>query len=73
MDIVFQQQKVTKVSLAYGRFIKHFLVLFAMHQMAMGLYRFLAAIGRTQVMANMLGIAALIAIYILGGFIISKG
>ncbi|CAD6264943.1 unnamed protein product [Miscanthus lutarioriparius] len=54
------------------RFIQHFLVLFAMHQMSMGLYRFLAAIGRTQVMANMLGTAALIAIYILGGFIISK-
>jgi hypothetical protein len=44
-----------------------------MHQMSMSLYRFLAAIGRTQVMANMLGTAALIAIYILGGFVISKG
>ncbi|OEL31258.1 ABC transporter G family member 45 [Dichanthelium oligosanthes] len=54
------------------RFIQHFLVLFAMHQMSMGLYRFLATIGRTQVMANMLGTAALIAIYILGGFVISK-
>lgn len=55
------------------RFIQHFLVLFAMHQMSTGLYRFLAAIGRTQVMANMLGTAALIAIYIFGGFIVSKG
>ncbi|KAJ1269487.1 hypothetical protein BS78_07G215800 [Paspalum vaginatum] len=54
------------------RFIQHFLVLFSMHQMSMGLYRFLATIGRTQVMANMLGTAALIAIYILGGFVISK-
>jgi hypothetical protein len=60
-------------SIAYGRILQHFLVLFAMHQMSMGLYRFLAAIGRTQVMANMLGTAALIAIYILGGFVISKG
>jgi hypothetical protein len=41
--------------------------------MSTGLYRFLAAIGRTQVMANMLGTAALIAIYIFGGFVISKG
>ncbi|KAK3124032.1 hypothetical protein QOZ80_8AG0639510 [Eleusine coracana subsp. coracana] len=57
---------------SFIRFIQHFLVLFAMHQMSMGLYRFLAAIGRTQVMANMLGTAALIAIYILGGFIITK-
>ncbi|KAL6900989.1 hypothetical protein ACP4OV_005665 [Aristida adscensionis] len=54
------------------RFIQHFVVLFAMHQMSMGLYRVLAAIGRTQVMANMLGTGALIAIYILGGFVISK-
>ncbi|KAM0913297.1 hypothetical protein ACQ4PT_012244 [Festuca glaucescens] len=33
---------------------------------------FFEAIGRTQVMANMLGTAALIAIYIFGGFVISK-
>uniref|UniRef100_A0A8R7V2H0 ABC transporter domain-containing protein n=1 Tax=Triticum urartu TaxID=4572 RepID=A0A8R7V2H0_TRIUA len=58
---------------SFLRFIQQFLVLFAMHQMSMGLYRFLAAIGRTQVMANMLGTAALIAIYIFGGFVISKG
>jgi len=44
-----------------------------MHQMSMSLYRLLASLGRTQVMANMLGTEALIAIFILGGFIISKG
>jgi nitrate reductase gamma subunit len=66
-------EQVTQVFLAYGSFIQHYVVLFAMHQMSMGLYRFLAAVGRTQVMANMLGTAALIAIYILGGFVISKG
>ncbi|KAL5231553.1 hypothetical protein ABZP36_030329 [Zizania latifolia] len=54
------------------RFIQHFVVLFAMHQMSMGLYRFLATIGRTQVMANMMATAALIAICILGGFFIPK-
>jgi len=43
-----------------------------MHQMSMSLYRLLASLGRTQVMANMLGTEALIAIFILGGFIISK-
>ncbi|CAM0911760.1 unnamed protein product [Alopecurus aequalis] len=57
---------------SFLRFIQHFLVLFATHQMSMGLYRFLAAIGRTQVMANMLSTEALIAIYIFGGFVISK-
>jgi hypothetical protein len=41
--------------------------------MSMSLYRLIASIGRTQAMTNMLGIQALIAILILGGFIISKG
>ncbi|KAM3262085.1 hypothetical protein ACQJBY_052645 [Aegilops geniculata] len=57
---------------SFLRFIQQFLVLFATHQMSMGLYRFLAAIGRTQVMANMLSTTTLIAMYIFGGFLISK-
>lgn len=39
----------------------------------MSLFRFIAVLGRTQVMANTLGSATLIAVYILGGFVISKG
>ncbi|KAL5231119.1 hypothetical protein ABZP36_029895 [Zizania latifolia] len=54
------------------RFFQQLLVLFAMHQMSMGLYRLLASVGRTKVMSNMLGTTVLIAIYILGGFVISK-
>ncbi|KAG8048142.1 hypothetical protein GUJ93_ZPchr0008g14061, partial [Zizania palustris] len=54
------------------RFFQQLLVLFFMHQMSMGLYRLLASIGRTQVMANTLGTTALIPICILGGFIIPK-
>ncbi|KAF8650205.1 hypothetical protein HU200_064060 [Digitaria exilis] len=54
------------------RFCQQLLVLFAMHQMSMSLYRLIASIGRTQVMTNILGTEALIAIFILGGFIISK-
>lgn len=41
--------------------------------MSMGLFRLIAAIGKTQMMANTLGTAALIAIYILAGFVISRG
>ncbi|KAL5222722.1 hypothetical protein ABZP36_027435 [Zizania latifolia] len=55
-----------------GRFFQQLLVLFVMHQMSMGLYRLLASIGRTQVMANTLGTTVLIPICILGGFIIPK-
>ncbi|XP_073011839.1 ABC transporter G family member 45-like isoform X1 [Typha latifolia] len=54
------------------RFLQQFLVLFGMHQMAISLYRFLASLGRTQVMANTLGTTTLIAIFVLGGFVISK-
>jgi hypothetical protein len=55
-------KQVAKVCLAYDSSIWHFLVLFL-----------LAVIGRTQVRATMLGTSALIAVYILGGFLISKG
>ncbi|XBI35443.1 hypothetical protein VPH35_121123 [Triticum aestivum] len=48
------------------------LVFFVMHQMSLGLYRFLATIGRTPIVSNILGTQALVAIFILGGFIISK-
>nr|CAD1840726.1 unnamed protein product [Ananas comosus var. bracteatus] len=54
------------------RFLLQFLILFGVHQMSLSLYRFLATLGRTQVMANMLGTATLIAIFIFGGFVISK-
>lgn len=41
--------------------------------MSMGLFRFIAVVGRTQLMANTLGSATLVAVYILGGFVISRG
>lgn len=73
-SIDLKQVKLIEESLfACFRFFRQFLVLFAMHQMSMGLYRLVASIGRTQVMSNMLGTTMLIAMYILGGFVISKG
>ncbi|URD75112.1 Plant PDR ABC transporter associated [Musa troglodytarum] len=54
------------------RFLQQFLALFCVHQMSMSLFRFIAVVGRTQLMANTLGTATLVAIYILGGFVISK-
>ncbi|XP_008786438.3 ABC transporter G family member 45-like [Phoenix dactylifera] len=54
------------------RFFQQFLAFFCVHQMSLGLFRFIAVIGRTQIMANTLGTATLIAVYILGGFVISK-
>nr|GFC19165.1 pleiotropic drug resistance protein 2-like [Tanacetum cinerariifolium] len=37
-----------------------------------GLFRFIAALGRTQVVANTLGTFTLLLVFVLGGFIIAK-
>jgi hypothetical protein len=40
--------------------------------MALSLFRFIAALGRTQVVANTLGTFTLLIVFVLGGFIVSK-
>lgn len=40
--------------------------------MALGLFRFIAALGRTQVVAHTLGTFSLFVVFILGGFIVAK-
>ncbi|KAF7152276.1 hypothetical protein RHSIM_Rhsim01G0207000 [Rhododendron simsii] len=58
---------------AASRFFKQFLAFFGVHQMALSLFRFLAAAGRTEVVANMLGSLTLLLVFVLGGFIVAKG
>ncbi|XP_027349412.1 ABC transporter G family member 39-like isoform X3 [Abrus precatorius] len=55
-----------------SRFFRQFLALFGVHQMALSLFRFIAAAGRTLVVANTLGTYALLLIFVLGGFIVAK-
>ncbi|KAK7396652.1 hypothetical protein VNO78_17807 [Psophocarpus tetragonolobus] len=55
-----------------SRFFRQFLALFCIHQMALSLFRFLAAAGRTLVVANTLGALSLQLIFLLGGFVIAK-
>ncbi|XP_059429010.1 pleiotropic drug resistance protein 2-like [Corylus avellana] len=55
-----------------SRFFKQFLAFFGVHQMALCLFRFIAAVGRTQVVANTLGTFTLLMVFVLGGFIVSK-
>ncbi|KAH6796479.1 pleiotropic drug resistance 6 [Perilla frutescens var. hirtella] len=55
-----------------GRFFGQFLTFFSINQMALGLFRFIAALGRTQVVAHTLGTFSLFVIFVLGGFIVSK-
>ncbi|CAN1270070.1 ABC transporter G family member 39 [Linum perenne] len=57
---------------AASRFFKQFLAFFGIHQMALSLFRLIAAVGRTPVVANTLGTFALLIFFVLGGFIIAK-
>ena len=49
------------------------LILFSIHQMALGLFRMMASISRDMILANTFGTAALLIVFLLGGFIIPKG
>ncbi|GER28927.1 ABC transporter family protein [Striga asiatica] len=53
-------------------FFRQLLAFFALHQMALSLFRFIAALGRTQVVANTLGTFTLLMVFVLGGFIIAR-
>jgi ABC-type multidrug transport system ATPase subunit len=55
-----------------SRFFRQFLAFFGIHQMALSLFRFIAAVGRTQVVANTLGTFTLLMVFVLGGFIVAK-
>lgn len=65
----YQPQKI----LQYYRFFRFMLLLFSIHQMALGLFRMMGAIARDIIVANTFGSAALLAIFLLGGFIVPKG
>ncbi|CAA0842345.1 ABC transporter G family member 31, partial [Striga hermonthica] len=55
-----------------GRFFRFMLLLFSVHQMALGLFRAMASIARDMIIANTFGSAALLIIFLLGGFILPK-
>jgi hypothetical protein len=51
---------------------KQFLVLFFMSQMASGLFRAIASLGRNMIVANTFGSFAVLTLLALGGFILSR-
>jgi len=57
----------------FCRFFRFMLLLFSVHQMALGLFRMMGAVARDMTIANTFGSAALLAIFLLGGFIVPKG
>ncbi|KAK8936591.1 Pleiotropic drug resistance protein 3 [Platanthera zijinensis] len=54
-----------------GRLFKQYLLLLAVNQMASGLFRFIAALGRDLIVSNVFGSFALLVLIVLGGFILS--
>ncbi|KDP40866.1 hypothetical protein JCGZ_24865 [Jatropha curcas] len=56
-----------------ARFFKHLLLVFLTQQMAAGIFRLIAGVCRTMIIANTGGVLILLLIFLLGGFIIPKG
>ncbi|KAI3695946.1 hypothetical protein L1987_78952 [Smallanthus sonchifolius] len=54
------------------RFFKQLLAYICVHQLALCLFRFLASVGRMQVIASALGTFTLLIVFVLGGFIVAK-
>jgi hypothetical protein len=55
------------------RFFRHYLLLVLISQMASGLFRVLAALGREMVVADTFGSFAQLILLILGGYLIARG
>ncbi|MFS7971023.1 putative ABC-type xenobiotic transporter [Helianthus anomalus] len=54
------------------RFLKHYLILLLVNQMASGLFRFIGAMGRNMIIANTFGSFALLLVFALSGFILTR-
>ncbi|GMI77982.1 Arabidopsis thaliana ATP-binding cassette G36, PLEIOTROPIC DRUG RESISTANCE 8 [Hibiscus trionum] len=57
---------------AASRFFKNFLLVFLVQQMAAGLFRLIASICRSMMIANTGGTVTLLLVFMLGGFIVPK-
>ncbi|KAK7392996.1 hypothetical protein VNO78_21446 [Psophocarpus tetragonolobus] len=57
---------------AASRFFRQLLAFFCVNQMALSLFRFIAAVGRTKVVANTLGSFTILVIFLLSGFTVSR-
>ncbi|KAK4279543.1 hypothetical protein QN277_011310 [Acacia crassicarpa] len=55
-----------------SRFFRQLLAFFCVHQMGLSLFRFIAALGRTPIVASALGTFTLLIVFVLGGFVVAK-
>ncbi|KAM7493205.1 hypothetical protein LguiB_027814 [Lonicera macranthoides] len=56
----------------FSRFCRQLFLLMCIHQMASGLFRLMASLGRDMIVANTFGSFALLTIMALGGFVLSR-
>ncbi|PNX90359.1 pleiotropic drug resistance protein 1-like [Trifolium pratense] len=56
-----------------GRLFRQYLILVLVHQMASGLFRFIAAVGRDMTVALTFGSFVLATLFAMSGFVLSKG
>ncbi|CAN4099865.1 unnamed protein product [Withania somnifera] len=54
------------------RFFCQFLLYLSLHQMSIGLFRVMAALGRNMIVANTFGSFAMLVVMALGGFVLSR-
>ncbi|XP_061374184.1 pleiotropic drug resistance protein 2-like isoform X3 [Gastrolobium bilobum] len=57
---------------AASRFFRQLLAFFCVHQMGLTLFRFIAGLGRTVIVASTIGTFILLLVFILGGFVIAR-
>ncbi|KAL4180885.1 hypothetical protein AMTRI_Chr12g234600 [Amborella trichopoda] len=61
-----------RIPISLLEFFRQFFLLFNLHQMSLSLFRFIGALGRNQIISNTFGAFALLVIFVLGGFIVSR-
>ncbi|KAI3775037.1 hypothetical protein L1987_49605 [Smallanthus sonchifolius] len=54
------------------RFFRQYFLLLAINQMSSALFRFIGALGRNMIVANTFGSFALLLVFVLGGFVLSR-
>ncbi|XP_016479945.1 ABC transporter G family member 32 isoform X2 [Nicotiana tabacum] len=54
------------------RCLRQFLLYLSLHQMSIGLFRLMAALGRNMIVANTFGSFAMLVVMALGGFVLSR-
>ncbi|XAR70929.1 Xenobiotic-transporting ATPase [Bertholletia excelsa] len=69
---VFTVYYVVGFDPSVGRLFRMYLLLLCLKQMASGLFRLIGALGRSMIVANTFGTFSLIAVIVLGGFILSR-